>query len=81
LEHDATVDAQGGMLSNTALQLACYRGYSDIVRMLLDWGANVRAKAGSHGDAFAAADDCQSPDNGDMIAEMLRVAVAVEPED
>lgn len=48
------IDADGGTWGN-ALQVASFRGYDQIVHMLLDRGANVNASDGHFGNALRAA--------------------------
>jgi len=43
------IDAKGGRNESTALHVACFRGYREVARMLVDFGANLRSR-----DAFGA---------------------------
>ena len=46
LNTGAKVNAQGGLYSN-ALQAAFFRGHNQVVKMLLDKGADISAEGGS----------------------------------
>ncbi|KAE9567466.1 hypothetical protein CGMCC3_g16399 [Colletotrichum fructicola] len=48
------VNAQGGEYGN-ALQAASYRGHQEIVKLLLNQGADVNAQGGGYGNALQAA--------------------------
>ena len=45
LDHKAQVDAKSGIMERTALMAAVNKGYQSIARLLVERGANVRAKA------------------------------------
>ena len=55
LEEGADPNAQGGRYENAALQAASAEGHEQIVKLLLDNGANVDAQCGSYGSALQAA--------------------------
>lgn len=44
-----------GRKYGTALQAAAYRGYRELVELLLDRGAGVNVKGGKHGTVLQAA--------------------------
>lgn len=48
------MNAEGGEYG-TALKAAAYRGYKELVELLLDRGVDVNVKGGKHGTALQAA--------------------------
>ncbi|KAL7628029.1 hypothetical protein AAE478_002225 [Parahypoxylon ruwenzoriense] len=63
----ANINLRGG-LEGTALQLASFRGYKDIVQQLLDRGAEVNAQGKRRGSALYAA---ASQGNVEIVVKLL----------
>ena len=67
LQHGASVNHRGGLLG-TALQIAAYCSWPEVVDLLLDHGAEVNVQAGGFGTALQAAVYVQ---NQETVAKLL----------
>jgi hypothetical protein len=76
LEHGANVDEAGGFFGNP-LQAAAFHGYLDVVKILIDWGANLSAS----GKFIGALEAAMSGGNEKVIEVLLKASNITQREE